>query len=85
MVSVDYTCIVHNWSVSACTVTRALLMQGNRLSYCKVNGDVARVADACNANPDCKAFVMVTGYEGQLKGATGPTRYMESAVTFVKA
>lgn len=55
------------------------------MNYCKVNGDVSRVADACKANPDCKAFVMTTSYEGFLKSATGPTKYMESAVTFIQA
>lgn len=56
--------------------------KGNKLDYCKVMGDPTKVADACKANPACKAFTMVNNGEGYLKTATGPTRYMESGVVF---
>lgn len=62
-------------------------MQGKKLDVCKIMGDPVKVADACKANPDCKAFVIVSNgpQEGYLKSATGPTRYMESATSYVKA
>lgn len=57
--------------------------KGNKLDYCKVQGDPVKVADACKANPACKAFTIVNnGMEGYLKTATGPTRYMENAAVF---
>jgi len=47
-----------------------------------VFGDPNKVADACKANPSCKAFTMINNGEGYLKTATGPTRYMETAATY---
>jgi len=55
---------------------------GQRVNYCKVFGDPNKVADACKANPSCKAFTMINNGEGYLKTATGPTRYMETAATY---
>lgn len=57
-------------------------VQGQRVNYCKVFGDPNKVADACKANPSCKAFTMINNGEGYLKTATGPTRYMETAATY---
>lgn len=57
--------------------------KGVKLDYCKVQGDPIKVADACKANPACKAFTIVNnGMEGYLKTATGPTRYLENAAVF---
>jgi hypothetical protein len=56
--------------------------KGNKVDYCKIFGDPTKVADACKANPACKAFTIINNGEGYLKTATGPTRYMESATAY---
>lgn len=56
---------------------------GKQQSFCRISGGVTAVADACDANPACKSFVMEGSYSGYLKTGGNPV-YTEGFNTFCR-